>query len=66
VLPFESQRWWLVVLVDGILTIIFLIDFTYRLLTAPTKRNVERLHAEQAPELERLRAQLAALDPVRG
>ena len=38
VLPFESQRWWLVVSVDGILTIIFLIDFTYRLLTAPTKR----------------------------
>ncbi len=38
VLPFESQPWWLVVTVDGILTIIFLGDFTYRLLTAPTKR----------------------------
>jgi voltage-gated potassium channel len=38
VLPFESQSWWLVAFVDAALTIIFVGDFTYRLLTAPTKR----------------------------
>ena len=38
VLPFESQSWWLVVSVDTVLTIIFLVDFFYRLTTAPTKR----------------------------
>ena len=38
VLPFESQSWWLVAVIDAVLTIIFLIDFTYRLTTAPTKR----------------------------
>jgi voltage-gated potassium channel Kch len=38
VLPFESQSWWLVAIIDAVLTIIFLIDFTYRLTTAPTKR----------------------------
>jgi voltage-gated potassium channel len=37
VLPFESQPWWLVVTVDGILTILFLADFVFRLMTAPTK-----------------------------
>ena len=37
VLPFESQSWWLVASIDAALTIIFLGDFTYRLLTAPTK-----------------------------
>ena len=38
VLPFESQSWWLVAIIDAVLTIIFLADFTYRLTTAPTKR----------------------------
>lgn len=38
VLPFESQSWWLVAIIDAVLTIIFLVDFTYRLTTAPTKR----------------------------
>lgn len=38
VLPFRSQSWWIVAFVDTALTIIFLGDFTYRLLTAPTKR----------------------------
>jgi ion transport protein len=38
VLPFESQSWWLVAIIDAVLTIIFLVDFTYRLATAPTKR----------------------------
>src|SRR3954447_20790212 len=37
-LPFKSQPWWLVAMVDCALTIIFVADFTYRLLTAPTKR----------------------------
>jgi hypothetical protein len=36
--PFGSQPWWLIVYVDASLTLIFIIDFTYRLLTAPTKR----------------------------
>jgi voltage-gated potassium channel len=38
VFTFESQLWWLVLYVDTILTIIFLIDFLFRLTTAPTKR----------------------------
>jgi voltage-gated potassium channel len=38
VLPFRSQSWWVVAFVDAALTIIFLGDFIYRLLTAPTKR----------------------------
>ena len=38
VLPFKSQSWWVVAFVDTALTIIFLGDFAYRLLTAPTKR----------------------------
>lgn len=38
VLSFESQSWWIVANVDVALTLIFLADFTYRLLTAPTKR----------------------------
>jgi voltage-gated potassium channel len=37
VLPFESQSWQLVFTVDAILTVIFLTDFVFRLLTAPTK-----------------------------
>jgi voltage-gated potassium channel len=37
-LPFRSQSWWLVAFVDAALTIIFLADFIYRLVTAPTKR----------------------------
>ena len=37
VLPFESEAWSLVFTVDAILTIIFLVDFTFRLVTAPTK-----------------------------
>jgi voltage-gated potassium channel len=38
VFTFESQAWWLVMYVDAILTAIFLIDFTFRLTTASTKR----------------------------
>ena len=38
VLPFRSEPWWLVAYVDIGLTIIFVADFTYRFLTAPTKR----------------------------
>ena len=37
VLPDESQPWWLILYIDVALTLIFLGDFTYRLLTAPTK-----------------------------
>lgn len=37
VLPLRSQSWWLVAMVDAALTIIFLSDFGYRLLTAPAK-----------------------------
>ncbi len=36
-LPFHSQSWTLVASVDAALTVIFLIDFTYRLQTAPTR-----------------------------
>jgi voltage-gated potassium channel len=42
VLPFDSQSWWLVAIIDAVLTIIFLVDFTYRLSTAPTKRSYLR------------------------
>jgi len=35
--PDESESWRLVLYIDGALTIIFLADSTYRLLTAPTK-----------------------------
>lgn len=38
VLPFRSQSWWLVAYVDIGLTLIFVIDFAFRLLTAPSKR----------------------------
>lgn len=37
VLPFESQSWWLVATIDALLTIVFVGDFVFRLLTAPTK-----------------------------
>src|SRR4026209_1532519 len=37
-LTYKSQSWWLVAIIDTGLTIIFLADFAYRLLTAPTKR----------------------------
>ena len=33
----RSESWWLVVYIDVGLTLIFVVDFTYRLLTAPTK-----------------------------
>ena len=39
VLPFRSQSWWLVAYVDIALTLIFLVDFVFRLLTATTKRS---------------------------
>ena len=35
--PFESQSWDLVLFVEGALTIVFVIDFVYRLKTAPSK-----------------------------
>ncbi|MBM2823198.1 MAG: Ion trans protein [Thermoleophilia bacterium] len=38
VIPDQTQSWWLIVYIDVALTFIFLADFTYRLLTAPTKR----------------------------
>ena len=38
VFPFRSQQWWLVAFVDIALTLIFVTDFAFRLLTAPTKR----------------------------
>lgn len=38
VLPFHSQQWWLVFWVDVILTVFFLSDFAYRLVTAPSRR----------------------------
>lgn len=38
VLPWGSQPWWIIVIVDVGLTIIFVIDFTFRLFTAETKR----------------------------
>jgi voltage-gated potassium channel len=36
--PFQSQSWWLIAFVDSLLTIVFFIDFAYRLKTAPSKR----------------------------
>jgi voltage-gated potassium channel len=35
--PFESQSWYLVLFIEGALTIVFVIDFVYRLKTAPSK-----------------------------
>jgi len=37
-LPFQSQPWYLVLMVEGVLTLVFVIDFVYRLKTAPSKR----------------------------
>ncbi len=37
-LPFESESWRVILYVDVALTLIFLVDFTYRLRTAPSKR----------------------------
>jgi len=34
---FESQRWYLVAFIEGALTLFFVIDFVYRLRTAPSK-----------------------------
>jgi voltage-gated potassium channel Kch len=34
----RSQSWWLVTFIDASLTIVFVIDFVYRLKTAPSKR----------------------------
>jgi voltage-gated potassium channel len=39
VLPWRSQSWWLIAYVDTALTIIFVIDFTFRLLSAGSKRH---------------------------
>jgi voltage-gated potassium channel Kch len=39
VVPYQSQSWWLIASVDAALTVIFLGDFAYRLLTAPTMRS---------------------------
>jgi voltage-gated potassium channel len=36
--PFRSQSWYLIAFVDAALTLVFMIDFIYRLRTAPTKR----------------------------
>ena len=36
-IPDQTQAWWLIVYIDVALTLIFLADFTFRLLTAPTK-----------------------------
>jgi voltage-gated potassium channel len=38
-MEYGSQKWWLIVYVDASLTLVFLGDFTYRLLTAPSKRH---------------------------
>jgi len=38
VLPYRSQPWWLVVMIDVALTIIFVTDFCLRLFTAQSKR----------------------------
>jgi voltage-gated potassium channel len=37
IFPYESQSWYLVVMVEAALTLIFVIDFGYRLKTAPSK-----------------------------
>ena len=39
IFEFESSYWWLVVEIDIALTLIFVIDFSYRLRTAPSKRH---------------------------
>ena len=39
VFEFESSYWWLVAQIDVALTLIFLLDFSYRLRTAPSKRH---------------------------
>jgi len=36
--PTRSQSWWLIAFVDAALTLVFAIDFFYRLHTAPSKR----------------------------
>ncbi len=38
VLPWESQSWWLVVYIDAFLTVFFVADFIFRLVTAPSKK----------------------------
>ena len=38
VMPWGSQSWWVIVYIDVGLTIIFVIDFTFRLFTAESKR----------------------------
>jgi len=35
---YQSQPWYLVLFIEGALTLVFLIDFVYRLKTAPSKR----------------------------
>jgi voltage-gated potassium channel Kch len=37
IFPYESQSWYLVMMIEGILTLVFVIDFAYRLKTAPSK-----------------------------
>ena len=39
VLPWESQSWWLVVYIDAFLTVFFVADFIFRLVTAPSKKH---------------------------
>jgi voltage-gated potassium channel len=38
-LPWGSQAWTLIVILDSLLTLIFLSDFIYRLMTTPSKRH---------------------------
>jgi voltage-gated potassium channel len=38
VFPYQSQSWYLVAMIEAALTLIFVIDFAYRLRTAPSKR----------------------------
>jgi voltage-gated potassium channel len=42
VITFRSQSWWLVAFIDVALTIIFVVDFTLRLTSAPSKRTYLR------------------------
>jgi voltage-gated potassium channel len=37
IFPYESQSWYLVLFIEGALTLVFVIDFVYRLKTAPSK-----------------------------
>lgn len=37
IFPYESQSWYLVMMIEGILTLVFVIDFAYRLKTAPSR-----------------------------